>query len=266
MTDLCEEPDAESLCESSLKSALALDEASSSISIGKSEENDEISPPSPDALQTMANFRLSQSRVQEALECILKAYDRMKVGCEAMSTLVGLGNNGKAESASSEIELEEDTKARELVNVDAASSLPEYNFRVQTAKILLECASSLVEDRNNSDAMIMKINQCAESAIQVLGSLMAENDEIIEVWYLLGCAFVTCTPANVDSATYYWKHAHEMLIKVKSGLEEAIDDGDDDEAENELEAIECQIKEVETKLEKYSSGGDSEGDEEMKDS
>ena len=30
---------------------------------------------------------------------------------------------------------------------------------------------------------------CCEAAVQVLGSLLAENDEVIEIWYLMGCAF-----------------------------------------------------------------------------
>ena len=198
----------------------------------------------------MANFRLSQSRVPEALECILKAYDRMKVGCEAMSALVGLGTHtiskGAATSNENDVELEQ--KASELVDVEAASSLPEYNFRCQTAKIMLECASLLDKNDRQGQGNTM-INQCAESAIQVLGSLMAENDEVIEVWYLLGCAFQACTPSNEELAIYYWKRAHEMLTKVKCGLEMAVDDGeDDDDAENELEAIMCQINEVEHKL------------------
>jgi len=248
LTDLCEEPNAESLCEAALKSALA------------------IEPNGPDALQTMANFRLSQSRLSEALECILKAYERMKEGCEAMSALVGLGSSNNKAGIDTSSELEE-TRARELVNVEAASSLPEYNFRCQTVKIMLECASLLENGENssnfdsaakNKDEMI---NTCAESAIQVLGSLIAENDEVIEVWYLLGCAFMACKPSNEDSAKYYWNHALEMLQKVKEGLEEAIDCGgdDEDEAENELEMIMCQIQDIQKKL------GGTQGDEKMDD-
>ena len=214
----------------------------------------------------MANFRLSQSRLSEALECILKAYERMKEGCEAMSALVGLGSSNNKAGIDTSVELEE-TRARELVNVEAASSLPEYNFRCQTVKIMLECAS-LLENRENSSNVDSAaknkdemINTCAESAIQVLGSLIAENDEVIEVWYLLGCAFMACKPSNEDSAKYYWNHALEMLRKVKESLEEAIDCGgdDEDEAENELEMILCQIQDIEKKL------GGAQGDEKMDD-
>eukprot|EP00571_Detonula_confervacea_P016773 CAMPEP_0172298132 /NCGR_PEP_ID=MMETSP1058-20130122/913_1 /TAXON_ID=83371 /ORGANISM="Detonula confervacea, Strain CCMP 353" /LENGTH=499 /DNA_ID=CAMNT_0013007373 /DNA_START=115 /DNA_END=1614 /DNA_ORIENTATION=- len=259
LTDLCEEPDAETSCEEALKSALASDEASSMNDSEHVNEDSQTAPPLPDALQTMANFRLSQSRVPEALECILKAYDRMKVGCEAMSALVGLGNDDKGKG---DVELE--SKSRELTEVEAASSLPEYNFRCQTAKIMLECASLL---ENGDSSTKDTINQCAESAIQVLGSLLAENDEVIEVWYLLGCAFMACTPPNPESAHYYWENSLTMLTKAKENLEEIGDDDDDDGCnENELEVIECQIIDVQKKLGIYEEDDEDGEDEDMEDS
>ena len=149
--------------------------------------------------------------------------------------------------------------ARELVEVDAASSLPEYGFRIQTAKLLLECAS--LQSKDDPEAT-EAINRCAHSATQVLGSLLAENDEIIEVWYLLGCAFAAVLPPNADAANYYWENALEMLERVKKGLEESMGDGNDEEEdENELEAIECQMVEVKTKLGRYKDGGDEEMDD-----
>lgn len=262
LTDLCEEPDAESSCEEALKLAVAVDDVLSTVtSTENGDEDSRIGSPLPDALQTMANFRLSQSRVPEALDCILKAYDRMKVGCEAMSALVGLGGDGDGKG-----DVETEPKSRELVQVEAASSLPEYNFRCQTVKIMLECASLLENDDSGAKDTI---NQCAESAIQVLGSLLAENDEVIEVWYLLGCAFMACTPPNEESAQsahYYWENALAMLTKVKEGLEQSISDGDDDDecAENELEVVESQIIDVKRKLGKHNDS-DDEGDEAMDD-
>jgi len=164
-----------------------------------------------------------------------------------MSSLVGLGKDeetragGKAEA-----------QANELVEVDAASSLPGYEFRCQTVKILLECAS-LMEDFETK-------NQCAESGIQVLGSLMAENDEVIEVWYLLGCAFMACLPPNKDSAKYYWENAMSMLSKVKGELESTLDDDEDGYKENELEAVESQIIEVRKKLGIHDDDGGDDDD------
>ncbi len=226
LTDLCEEPDAETSCEAALKAAVEIDE-SAQIESGPYES--EIGPSPPDALQTMANLRLSQSRVSEALDCIMKTYDRMKVGCEAMSGLVGLATDGKEEF--------QEAKARELLEVDAASSLPEYGFRLQTAKIMLEC-TSLVDDENKSTK-----ERCSESAIQVLGSLLAENDEVIEVWYLLGCAFMSCSPPNPDSARHYWENAIDMLTKAKEQLEHSGED-----VVCELEVLQSQLEEVTKKL------------------
>ncbi len=256
LTDLCDEPDAESCCDAALQSALKLDEiatlASENINnknaMDVDGENQKIEPPQPDALQTMANLRLSQSRGREAFEYIMRAYGRMKVGCEAMSSLVGLGKDEETREDG-----EADAKANELLEVDAASSLPGYEFRCQTAKIMLECAS-LIEDLETK-------NLCAESGIQVLGSLMAEDDEVIEVWYLLGCAFKACLPPNEDSAKYYWENALTMLNKVKEELESTLDDDEDGYKENELDAIESQIIEVQKKLGiRQGDGEDDDGD------
>jgi len=225
LTDLCEEPDAENSCEAALKSAVEID-ASAQIESGPFES--ELGPSPPDALQTMANLRLSQSRVAEALDCIMKTYDRMKVGCEAMSGLVGLATDKEGV---------QEAKARELLELDAASTLPEYGFRLQTAKIMLEC-TSLVDDGNNNTK-----ERCSESAIQVLGSLLSENDEVIEVWYLLGCAFMSCSPPNPDSARHYWENAVDMLTKAKEQMEHSSED-----VACELEVIQSQLEEVTKKL------------------
>jgi len=225
LTDLCEEPDAENSCEAALKAAVEID-ASAQIESGPFES--ELGPSPPDALQTMANLRLSQSRVAEALDCIMKTYDRMKVGCEAMSGLVGLATDKEGV---------QEAKARELLELDAASTLPEYGFRLQTAKIMLEC-TSLVDDGNNNTK-----ERCSESAIQVLGSLLSENDEVIEVWYLLGCAFMSCSPPNPDSARHYWENAVDMLTKAKEQMEHSGED-----VACELEVIQSQLEEVTKKL------------------
>ena len=82
LTDLCCEPNAEQNCESALQTALELDDPQSS----------------PDAVQAMANLRLSQNKGVEAVSYILDAYGRVKVGCEAMADLVGLGADDGMES------------------------------------------------------------------------------------------------------------------------------------------------------------------------
>ena len=169
-----------------------------------------------------------------------------------MADLVGLGKvDGDEDKAArkkggneedDDDDDDEDAKAKELVEIDAASALPGFEFRCQTSKILLECAAVLGdsdrggggggvgdEDHVGSDENDARKNACVESAIQVLGSLLAENDEVVEVWYLLGCAFEATTPTNVDAAKYYWETALTMLAKVKEGMDMAGDEVDDEE-------------------------------------
>jgi tetratricopeptide (TPR) repeat protein len=228
LTDLCYEPNAESACEEALELALQLD--------------DPKSP--PDALQAMANLRLSQKRNEEAVNLVLNAYDRVREGCEAMADLVGLSNKETEEMN------DIDGEAKELQGdaLEAANSLPGFEFRCQMAKLLLECAS-LVDTIESFDDGKKKEQQntCIEASIQVLGSLLAENDEVIEIWFLLGCAFTSTVPKNSQSARYYFENSLEMLLKVKKIMEQ--DDNEDEEAIASLNEIDEKIKEVQEKLE-----------------
>eukprot|EP00536_Pseudo-nitzschia_multiseries_P007613 jgi/Psemu1/305062/fgenesh1_kg.181_\ len=79
LTDLCDEEAAESNCEQYLEKALQL--------------KDIDGEPMVDALQTAASLRLSQQKRQlEAIPFILRAYEKQRVGSEALATLVGLGD------------------------------------------------------------------------------------------------------------------------------------------------------------------------------
>jgi len=251
MTDLCFEPNAEEQCEAMLASAMAMDDGTA-----------------PDALQAKANLRLTQRRGEEAVHSILEAYGRMKVGCEAMADLVGLGKEDGAEGEGGQKKAgrngDEEARAKELVEIDAASALPGFEFRCQTSKILLECAAVLGdsdrgggEDNGGADGNDARRNACVESAIQVLGSLLAENDEVVEVWYLLGCAFEATTPANVDAAKYYWETALTMLAKVKEGMDQAGANEVDDE---EKQCIIDQTNEIKERLDTMLDEAEEEAD------
>jgi len=162
LTDLCFEPDAETLCESALQAAINLDTSTSS----------------PDALQTFANLRLSQNRGNEAVTHIVEAYTRMRNGCEALANLVGLGNENKPDNEN----VQEIEQAKELdeKSLKAEIFLPGFEFRCQTAEILLECASILDSSSSEHDGnVIWEENNgfCIEAAIQVLVSILAENDQ-----------------------------------------------------------------------------------------
>ncbi len=224
LTDLCEEETAETDCETYLEKALQLKDADGE--------------PLVDALQTMASLRLSQKERQlEAVPFILRAYEKQRVGSEALAALVGLNQKSEGET----------DKAQELLEVDAANNLPEFEFRCQTAKLLLECAGLLSE--SNVDGK--KEDECVTAAISVLGSLLAQNDEVIEIWYLTGCAFCAKKPPLTDTARFYLERAKEMLTDIRKAMkdqEQWVDDSEKQELLEQLEMNEVQRKDVQTKL------------------
>lgn len=225
LTDLCFEPNAEQECEAAVMDAI------------KSVDGE----PLVDSLQTMASLRLSQGRGQEAAKYILQAYATIKDGCEALSALVGLKKE------------DDDAKAQgamELTNVDAANNLPSFDFRVQSAKLLMECAVAIKsEQTDESSVPAQVVLECSDAAIQVLASLLAENDEVIEVWYLMGCAFAASSPPDLDAAAQYWGKAFELLTKIKDHMELIADGSSEGDAEdNPLQEINVQIEEVRKRL------------------
>jgi tetratricopeptide (TPR) repeat protein len=242
LTDLCYEDNAERECEAYVTLALSV-------------KDDEDGESMIDALQTAASLKLSQQRTDEARTFILRAYQKISVGCEALSDLVGsLGNNG--ENASK--------RSVELLEVDAAEGLPSFDFRLQTAKILLECsARNNSEDKNGSPKGFSDKDsaqaKCNAASIHVLGSLLAENDEVPDVWYLLGCAYRG--QGNCELATFYWSRALELLSIMLKDLEAQqedgddmqVEDGDDEEQEEEIamqmQAISCKMEDIKSKLE-----------------
>ena len=232
MTDLCYEPDAETECEAAINCALKNDDGVVA-----------------DALQAMANLRLSQSRPGEAVPIILRAYERMHVGCSALATIVGLG----VHDLKNDIADDDEAPAPELSNVDEANALPGFEFRCQTAKILLECAAHL-SNTENLQKDTSKSNECAEAAVQVLASLLAQDDEVIEIWYLIGCAFNAFSPSDAEMAKHHWDRALEMLLKVRAGIEDEIKFGStNDVLTEQMEEIKGQVEEVQEKLSSIST-------------
>lgn len=247
LTDLCFDDDAETECDSFVCLALKI--------------NDTDGEPMIDALQTATSLRLSQKRKAEATGFILRAYEKMRTGCEALAKLVGLDDSKSKRSA-------------ELEEVDAASGLPSFEFRCQTVKLLLECAALVMED--DSGDMLQQASwkseeqdriKCYNAAVQVLGSLLAENDEVPEVWYLLGCTYMDS--GNKELARDYWSSALEMLTNFQKELEQLSEDTDmqdDDDDENEdldmqIQSISCQMEEIRSKLEDIEEENDDNDEE-----
>jgi len=252
LTDLCFAENAESECESYVALALQI-----------LDEHD--GEPMVDALQTAASLRLSQQRNAEARQYILRVYEKMKKGCEALAKLVGLDDENKKSKRS--VELEE---------VGAADSLPSFDFRCQTAKLLLECGADDAKNDNDTKSNGKSSaspseeetgkDACLKAAVQVLGSLLAENDDVPEVWYLTGCAYGSL--GDGELALHYWSHALEMLEKVQEALEKEAeetadmqDDDANDELDMQLQSIACQMEEIRSKLEDVEDGGDDDDDD-----
>ena len=243
MTDLCYAPTAESDCEQHLTTALQITDAD-----GK---------PTIDALQAMANLRLSQAeeRRPEAIPMILQAYySKLKEGCDALAALVGLSSQDDAKKEMAQ------EQAVELNNVDAVNNLPEFEFRCQTSKLLLECASLPACSSQQKTELV-------EAAISVLGSLLAQNDEVIEIWYLLGCAFVDL-PDSASLAKHYLSQAETMIRTMQKTLEQQLaclpqdDDEERPELEVELEDHRNQLEDVMDKLQQLGDvPDDDEGDD-----
>jgi len=265
LTDLCEEETAESDCEHYLEKALHL--------------KDGDGEPLVDALQNMASLRLSQQdRQREAFPFILRAYEKQRVGSEALSTLVGLhratmdgnnnNNNGNKEliedddknngnnNGNNNNTIKEEGQAQELLEVEAASNLPEFEFRCQTAKLLLECAGLLSESENRQASSVSNNNYTNKNdflskAICVLGSLLAQNDEVIEIWFLTGCAFAAMVPPLTDTAKFYLERANQMLTDIQKALKEEFQyscDSEQEELDEQLEMNATQIHDVQSKL------------------
>jgi tetratricopeptide (TPR) repeat protein len=224
LTDLCLEDNAEQECEAYISLALQL--------------LDGDGQPSVDSLQTAASLRLSQNRGIEAADYALRVYERIRVGCEGICRVLGL--NAYREDVVGGT----GTSVRELTDIEEAQALPEFEFRVQTSKLLLECHSALKKLTGHTE----RSNECASAAVNVLGSLLAENDEVVEVCYLLGEAF--CFIDQLVPALHFYGRAKEMLASVLSSIEDELADaGDDsDELQQQFDAVTCQFEECASKI------------------
>jgi len=202
MTDLCFEENAESECSAHVEQALAL------------ATKEDI-----DAFQTAASLRLSQQRPKEASVFALRVFDHISVGCEGLARLVGLSSKQTEANSNEAIELAAE-------EADHLKNLPDFEFRLQTARLLLECAHSLRGTDDTAD-------RCTRSCIAVLGSLLAENDEVEDVWSMTGDAH-SFLPASEERelAVIYWQRALDLLDVAKTSLEASLQVCDDDEDED----------------------------------
>lgn len=242
LTDLCDEPNAEQQCEAFVQQALSC--------------TDHDGTPVIDALQTAASLLFSQCKPGEAVNYIQQCYDKIQGPCENLSKLVGMfispqQLNGAAVAAGANTD--DDDQAMELTQIEAVQALPGFEFRCQTAKLLLEGCGYLTQEKpNNYQAAAQK---CALGAVHVLGSLMSENDEVIEIWFLAGDAHAFLNFPDV--AQQYYERSIEMFQQVQQSLEQELDMCDGEEQEEEIQQqvdeITCQLEEIQQKLQELAN-------------
>jgi tetratricopeptide (TPR) repeat protein len=148
MSDLCMEPEAESRCETALAVARELD------------------PNGVQPLQVTASMRISQHRVNEAIE-IMNRVAAMVIS----SSLSSPSTSGMMDNP------------MEMLPAFAHDELP-YDFRVQTCRLLVELG-------------------LFEQALTILECLVQEDDEMAEVWMLLGIChrgFISSTTTTTTTS------------------------------------------------------------------
>ncbi|XP_017551271.2 probable assembly chaperone of rpl4 [Pygocentrus nattereri] len=134
----------------------------------------------PEALQLMASYLFSVEKSEEGRDYLIKSVS---------SWLPSLQKKEKS-LASSEQPDEEEEPAQMIV--------PPYESRITTAKLLIEAEEF-------------------EMATEVLEGLLEEDDEVVQVWYLLGWLFYLQLdkPDPTEDAESIRKSARTHLTKVK---------------------------------------------------
>ncbi|BDA44049.1 probable assembly chaperone of rpl4 [Coccomyxa sp. Obi] len=135
---------------------------------------------SPEPMQVLASLRVEQGRPEEALHCLRQSInlwspdllqedtDEDAEVTEEMPAEAKVANSDP-ERSQDEPELDEDTgRSEQESDEDEDGDLPTFEFRFETAKLLIE-----LDDKT-------------EAATQVLEGLIAEDDSVPDVWYLLG--------------------------------------------------------------------------------
>lgn len=179
LTDLCYEDNAEKECENNLLLSLKYD-------------NNSL-----DGLQTMASFRLSQKNGQEACKLMDIVYENVRKIRDKLNSRTVFDEIKYINNTDNDFD-------------DEFSNLPEIEFCISTAKLLIECA--------NYD------NKYAEKAIELCTDLLQYNDDNIELWYITGVAGITLVPPDIDVSKYHLYKALEMMNEIieKNGINNFI--------------------------------------------
>jgi hypothetical protein len=142
----------------------------------------EQDPLNLDGHQAMASLRLSQNRVVDAAPIMLEIF-RQTMQQRAIYN--------------------QRTIVQDLLqpeNEGEGNDIPTMEFSIQTAKLLVECGR--VRPELNA------------SAVELLSDLLEDEDEVIEIWYIIGVAALGLDPPDFELARHHLEHAREMLRVV----------------------------------------------------
>ncbi|XP_027027675.2 probable assembly chaperone of rpl4 [Tachysurus fulvidraco] len=134
----------------------------------------------PEALQLMASYLFSTEKPEEGRDYLIKSVSSW------------LPSREEEEECSASLEQDEDEEEEEK------SKLPPYESRITTSKLLIE-----VEE--------------FEMATDVLEGLLEEDDEVVQVWYLLGWLYYLQLdkPGASEDSESLKKSARIYLTKAK---------------------------------------------------
>ncbi|XP_067862840.1 uncharacterized protein si:dkey-12j5.1 isoform X2 [Heptranchias perlo] len=142
----------------------------------------EHDPDNPEALQLMASYLFSTEQKQEGKTFLMKSLERWLPSFQRAET---------------------DHVPQHINDLDPLQNLfPPYESRISAAKLLIEV-------------------QEYEAAIEVLEGLLDEDDEVVQVWYLLGwvCYLQAEKPDEdasfKDSARTYLTKTKKLYMKLK---------------------------------------------------
>ena len=149
-----------------------------------------VDPDSLDGQQVLANLRISQCRTSEAAEIIEKLYQKLKTIREKLAAR---------------------TVIEEMTGTDIPDDVkdaPELEFYIATAKYMVECAAV--------------VPALADHAMELVTSLLHDDDENIELWYIMGVAALSCRPPDTEGARYHLETAKTMMETLLENMTEQV--------------------------------------------
>ncbi|DBA84199.1 TPA: hypothetical protein ACH3X2_006267 [Trebouxia sp. C0005] len=154
-----------------------------------------IFPDSPEPLQVLASLKVEQQKPDEALQHLRESMQKWFPSLQRMLA-----------DSDSERDEEEEEKDMDEDDQDLDAQLPSFEFRFETAKLLIE------------------LDETTEKAVLILDSLIEEDDSVPNVWYML--AMCLLGGGQTEAAAEALQHGQKLLRKQEDADELAKDFSD----------------------------------------